>query len=430
VHADDTDGDALSVTVSQEPQHGTVTITPGAGGNYTVTYTPDGQSRLDAYDGVGDTTDQFVITVNDGQQSVSKVVNVPVDKTEAAVTGTTSIGDSFEFPRGVAFDSNGNPIYTVSRPVDLGDLSSGGVVSLILANGDAVDVYNTQQAAPTLTAPKDVAVDDQGVTYVADPTTGMVTKFNGSTSAGSVDVHGDPIGLFTTPGGDVYAVVGSTDPTTFERVVSIYDVTNDTAVGTAYTGSDESKENLVDVAMTSGGLIYVTNPADDSVAVVGGAGPTSPISVGGKPTAIAVDPSDGRVFVTVNRVNGTGPSATGTLELVEITSGTATHVADLYTSGPGQASLNDGSDMAISGNRIYVTNIGVTSAGVASGSISVVDADSGALLDPISLGTNPYAQIPTRVVFSPDGSHAYVVSAYGSVSEISFANNANNAISV
>jgi hypothetical protein len=264
---------------------------------------------------------------------------------------------------------------------------------------------------------------------VADPTTGKVAKFNGSTSAGSVDVHGDPIGLFTTPNGDVYAVVASTDENTSERVVSIYDVTNDTAVGTAYSGSDESKEDLVDVAMTSGGEIYVTNPADGTVSVVGGG---TPIDVGGTPAAIATDPSDGRVFVLVSHPSGglSNPSTTSTLELVDITSGTPQHIADVYTTAPGQAQLAESADMAINGNRIYVTKVGATSQGVATGSISVVDADSGALLDPIGLGTNPYAQVPTRVVFSPDGSHAYVVSAYGVVSEISFADTADNALSV
>jgi DNA-binding beta-propeller fold protein YncE len=429
VHAVDGDGDALSVTVSQQPQHGTVAVTPGTGGTYTVTYTPDGQSRLDAYDGVGDMTDQFVITVNDGQQSVSKVVNVPIDKTQAAVTSSTPIGDGFQFPRGVAFDENGNLIYTVSRPVDLGDLSAGGVISLILANGgDPVDVYNSGAVGPTLTAPEDMAVGNDGVIYVADPTTGTVEKFNGSAPAGSVDVHGNPVGLFTTPSGDVYAIVSSVDDTTFERVISVYDVTNDAPVGVAYSGSESSKDNLIDVAMTSGGSIYVTNPSDGTVSIVGAS--TTPIDVGGTPTAIAVDPTDGRVFVTVNRLNGSGQTATGTLELVEITDGTAHHVVDLYTSGPGQASLNEGSDMAIQGSRIYVTRLGISEAGAASGSISVVDADSGELLDPIGLGTSPYAQIPTRIVFSPDGTHAYVVSAYGVVSEISFADTADSALTV
>jgi DNA-binding beta-propeller fold protein YncE len=72
------------------------------------------------------------------------------------------------------------------------------------------------------------------------------------------------------------------------------------------------------------------------------------------------------------------------------------------------------------------TNVGDVSSGIPNGSISVVDADSGALLDPIGLGSNSYALVPTRVVVSPDGDHLYVVSAYGVVSEISFADTADN----
>jgi VCBS repeat-containing protein len=113
VHATDADGDALSVTVSDPPEHGTVTIAPAAGGDYTVTYTPDGQARLDAYDG-GDADDAFVITVNDGQQSVSKAVTVPIVGADAAVTDTYPISDtSFSYGRGIAVDENGNLIFTV-----------------------------------------------------------------------------------------------------------------------------------------------------------------------------------------------------------------------------------------------------------------------------------------------------------------------------
>ena len=431
VHATDDDGDALSVTVSQEPAHGTVTIAPGAGDTYTVTYTPNGQSRLDAYDGLGDTTDVFVITVNDGQQSVSREVTVPINEAESAVTDTTSISDSFSFPRSIAFDANGNLIYTVTRATDLTDLNDGSV-SLILANGaDPIDIYGVDSGVgPTLTAPEDLAVDDQGIVYVADPTTGTVAKFNGSATAGVVDVHGKPVGLFTTPGGDVYAVVASVDQTTFERVISVYDVTNDSAIGVAYSGSDEEQDDLIDVAMSSGGQIYVTNPSDGTVSLVGGG---DPISLDGTPVAIGINPSDGRVFVLVSHLSGPleNPTTTSTLELVDITSGVPQHVVDVYTTPPGQAPFAEGADMAIRGDRIYVTNLGDVSTGVPNGSISVIDADSGELLDPIGLGSNVYAGLPTRVVFGPNGDdHAYVLSPYGVVSVISFASTADNAINV
>ena len=102
VTVDDGDGDALTVFVADQPSHGSITITPLGGGNYTVTYTPDAQARLDAFDSLGPDEDTFVIVVSDGEKIDTKEVTVPISPAESAVTDSFSASEGTVYQRGIA----------------------------------------------------------------------------------------------------------------------------------------------------------------------------------------------------------------------------------------------------------------------------------------------------------------------------------------
>lgn len=426
VHATDDDGDALSVTVSDPPEHGTVTIAPAAGGDYTVTYTPNGQARLDARNG-GDTDDTLVITVNDGQQSVSRVITVPVVGADAAVTNTYPISDtSFYYGRGIALDENGNLVFTVMRPDNVQNPISLVVAWVTQSDPDSVDVYSRDIDSGNYYA-EDVAVDGAGRIYVINPTTsatlplGAVQIYDGETLVATRQLDGMPIGLFNGPGGAVYAVMAvyaEQPDQSVQRVVSVYDVTNDQDLGVAYIRPDAGEEDIQDAAVGADGRIYVTNPSDGTIAVVG---EPNVIGVNGTPVGIAVDADSGRVFAIVTRQ--ASPSGPTTVALVEVKDdGTAEDIVDVYTA-PNSGTNARYADIAINGGRIYVTRDGDLATFTGS-TVEVIDVDSGEVLTPISLGRDFYSNGPVHIVIAPDGEHAYVLSQYGYVFEISFADNA------
>jgi hypothetical protein len=282
-------------------------------------------------------------------------------------------------------------------------------------------------------AVNNLAVDGTGRAYVINPDTsvtkplGAVAIYDGDNLVQERQVGGTPIALFNGANGDVYAVVALYEDRggTVQRVVSVYDVTNDSSLGEAYVRPFAGSEDLTDAAVGTDGRIYVTNPDDQTVVVVGG---STPIEMGGTPVGLAVNPDDGRVYAIVSHP---APDSAATLKLVEIKNdGTTVDLGDVYTTPANSGQYASYSDIAVRGDRVYVTNVGDPLA-LGSGSISVLDADTGAQLTPIGLGSNPFASTkPIRVVISPDGEHAYVVTESGYVSEISFADTADSAVNV
>ena len=120
------------------------------------------------------------------------------------------------------------------------------------------------------------------------------------------------------------------------------------------------------------------------------------------------------------------PSGPATVTLVEVKSdGTAVDIADVYTTTPDSAQRARYADIAINGGRIYVTRDGDPTTSTGS-TVEVIDADLSQVLTPISLGSDFSSSGPIHIVIAPDGEHAYVLSQYGYVSEISFADTAVN----
>ncbi|MCV7173113.1 hypothetical protein H7I41_24630 [Mycobacterium manitobense] len=429
VRATDVDGDALSVLVTQ-PANGRVKVTPNADGSYTVTYTPDGQARLDAYASDDPITETFVITVSDGQRTDSTDVTVTVSPAEAAVTETRDPVDGFALLRGATLGPDGRLRLIVLRPGNIADPQAGYTVELVDVGGTGKPIILRDETGSYSNAVNphadDVAVDDNGNTYVLNDATGTVAVYN-SGAAGTPITFGDgqPVSLFAEDdGSSVYAIVLNRiyDPSvgTSTLEVSVVDLTSgNQEVGSYvvenFNGDDE---RYAEGAVANDGTVYVTNYSDSTVTVIsGGTASTVPVT-GGRPVGVAVDKVSGTAYVVVTQqVN---PQLTST-SVVKISGGTAsTLAADISTTPTAYSSLTS-SDIAVSpdGTRIYVTN-------PTDASVTVIDAATGTVLPGIKVGEPILGEYPQRILFAPDGSAAYVVDRAGTISVVTFADEATN----
>jgi YVTN family beta-propeller protein len=365
---------------------------------------------------------------------------VKIDPTDVAVTDTYTSGPGLFLVRGLTVGQNGDVFVTLLRPSNTGVPASYDLYVYNATTQTPVgDIYSFPGNGPQSQSQygHDVAVDNTGKTYVADAVTGTVKVYSGTGSPTSIDVPGSPVGLFSDADGKVYALVANdyadgVGP--MQTRVSVVDVATNAIVGDAYTGPYNSANNYVaDAAPAGNGKVYVTNPHSTTVSIVDTANPSAPpvqVDVNGTPTAVDYNETTGKVYVTVAR---SGAGNTATVSVVDITSGTAVPVGGaVYTipssqpnTSPTAIQLAKLSDIAVSpdGQRIFVTNAG-------NSNVKVVDAATGAVVRTIATsGITPPFNVaigPLRVVFSPDGEHAYVVDPYGTVSEISFADSAIN----
>ncbi|MGA5464542.1 Ig-like domain-containing protein [Mycobacterium sp. NPDC050041] len=429
VRATDVDGDALSVLVTQ-PANGRVKVTPNADGSYTVTYTPDGQARLDAYASDDPITETFVVTVTDGQRTDSTDVTVTVSPAEAAVTETRDPVDGFALLRGATLGPDGRLRLIVLRPGNIADSQAGYTVELVDVGGPGDPIILRDETGSYSNAVNpdadDVAVDDNGNTYVLDDATGTVAVYNGG-AAGTPITFGDgqPVSLFAEDdGSSVYAIVlnriydSGVGTSTLE--VSVVDLTSgNQEIGSYvvdnFNGDDE---RYAEGAVANDGTVYVTNYSDSTVTVIsGGTASTVPVT-GGRPVGVAVDKVSGTAYVVVTQqIN---PQLTST-SVVKISGGTASTLAANISTTPTAYSSLTSSDIAVSpdGTRIYVTN-------PTDASLTVIDAASGTVLPGIKVGELILGEYPQRILFAPDGSAAYVVDRAGTISVVTFADEATN----
>jgi YVTN family beta-propeller protein len=162
---------------------------------------------------------------------------------------------------------------------------------------------------------------------------------------------------------------------------------------TLLSGFAYTPKNIVVATVTVGTLpsslvvspdsstVYVANEASHSISGIDTATETvgSTISVSGEPFCLAVTPDGNDLYCTENGANAD-------LEFSTVTQ----HLIQSYATGsaPGQQAISP------DGTLIYIPNY-------SDGTVTVIS--KGTLLSPISVDGNP-----TAVIFSPDGSHAYV----------------------
>ena len=277
--ASDPDGNQLSYTVSTAPTYGAVSVA----GDGSFTYTPTLQGRQSA------TQDGFVVTVSDGQATVTSAVTVTVlplpvsNQPHLVVDASVGTGGS---PSGVAV--SGDKVFVTNQ--------SAGTMTVYRKSDNAVLATVNVGGSPSA-----VVVNSAGTrAYVANSSTGQVNVIDTSTytSVANVKAGTTPSALALTPDGTRLLVVN----TGSNSVTKINTATNTVTTQTIVVGKGPSSIAV----STDSATAYVTNTTDNSVTVITlsvnstktvagvGSSPTSAVFSGGK---VYVGNLDGTVAV-------------------------------------------------------------------------------------------------------------------------------------
>jgi YVTN family beta-propeller protein len=437
IEATDPTDDELSVTIS-DPVYGTVTQPEfdSDSGYWYATYTPDAQSRVDAYSGRGPASETLVVSIADGEHTVTVDTDVTIDAAVAAIRQTHDLSDIGGSPYQVLVNPDNGHLYAlIVRPSD--DEPGQSNISVIDVTTRTVlgDAVTTPYGTGLLLA-SDMAISDDGSTvYVTVPDV-FVTS-NGNVFLGTTgtvtSVNTDGSGAITLPIDDApFDVV--TDPVTGHVYVpflspniggvvtaTIHDVTSDTVYRHPYVmniggsgGVAGSIEQAGELAIGQDGTVYMTSPAEEKLVVFGADG-TSTVPVEGRPLDIAVGESDGHVYVATYRLflgQDTG-TISAVVTVFDVTDGREVGRAYETAFTPSTADTASVlSDMVISpdGQRIFVSD-------PFSDSVVVMDIATGAVLERVAVGDGP-----NSLAFNADGSRLIVGNVTGvSITELAVA---------
>jgi YVTN family beta-propeller protein len=233
-----------------------------------------------------------------------------------------------------------------------------------------------------------------GYLYVpneADNTVSVIDTSNDSVVA-TIPVSGKYAdGVAVSPNGAVVYVASESG------VVNVIDTATNTVTATIQVGNS----GLADFVAFSpdGSKAYVTHYTGNSVTVIDTASNTVVADIAVDSCyAVAVSPDGSRAYV----------SGSGTVSVIDTSSNS---VIDTITNNAAGSGTSTGIAVSRDGKLVYVDDW-------ASGIVSVIDTTTNSLTGVINVGGMPYG-----VVFSPDGSHAYVANATGAVSVINTSSN-------
>ncbi|MBV8729572.1 MAG: hypothetical protein JO336_07165, partial [Acidobacteriia bacterium] len=237
--------------------------------------------------------------------------------------GSPAVAAVFNFPTGIAIDSQGNMYIADSGNARIRKISSSGTVSTIAGNGTVSYSGDGGPAtAAQLNGPQGVATDRKGNLFIADSQNAVVRIAN---AAGISSVGGGsfqlPRGIATDQGGNAYVA--------------------------------DSLANRVWRVGTDGSVTAFAGSGTRGYAGDGGAGPSSQLNA---PTAVAVD-SSGNVYIDDfgnNRIREV--AANGTINTVA-GNGSQGYSGD---GGPATgASINQALGIAVdSAGNLYITDSG------------------------------------------------------------------------
>jgi len=259
------------------------------------------------------------------------VVTTLAGSTISGSSDGTGTAASFNWPYGVAIDGNGNLYVADQRNNEIRKIVlSTGAVTTLAGSTTAGSVDGTGTAA-SFNWPSGVAIDSNGNLYVADQrnneirkiviSTGVVTTLAGSTSAGSANGTGTaasfsyPTGITTDGNGNLY-IADQHNNEIRNVVISTGVVTTlagSTTAGSANgTGTAASFTYPTGVAIDSNGNIYIADQSNTEIrkivistgVVTTLAGSTTSGSANGTgtsasfyyPTGVAMD-GNGNLFV-------------------------------------------------------------------------------------------------------------------------------------
>ena len=288
---DDNGGNTLTVNSGATTFTFSTALTSGAAYDVTVASQPLGENcTATANTGTASANVTSVaVACADSGVAVGTLAGAgPTQQGNANGTGTAA---TFDAPAGVAVDSSGNVYVAEYGNNDIRKITPDGVVTLFAgstAGPTGMGHANGTGSAASFWNPTGVAVDSAGNVYVADESNneirmitpaGAVTTFAGSTTAGNTNGTGAGAS-FSAPNGIAIDSSGN--------------------LWVTDSGNNEIRE------ITTPGAV-VTTPYGN-----GTAGRTNAVGTAAEfnnPTAIAVDPSSGNLFV----------ADTGNNEIREIT---------------------------------------------------------------------------------------------------------------
>jgi sugar lactone lactonase YvrE len=376
---DDNGGDTLTVASGATTFTFATALASGSAYDVTVATTPTGQSCT-ASSNTGTVASANVTSV----AVVCAAAGVTVNTLAGSLAGTagnangTGTAATFDAPAGVALDSSGNVYVAEYGNNDIRKITPSGAVTLFAGStvggtagkGDA----NGTGSAASFWNPTGVAVDSAGNVYVADESNNQIRKI---TSGGAVTIFA---GLTT-------GVAGHANGT-----------------GTAASFSAPNG-----IAIDSSGNLWVTDSANNVIRKITtpGAVVTTPYGSGtagrnnadgvaaefNTPTAIAVDPVSGNLFVADhgnNEIRELNVSTTAVTLFAGLASGNSGHSngtgnAASFTAPSGiaidsagnlyVADTNNSEIRMITPAAVVTTYAGSTTAGYVNGSSSAAEFD-------------------------------------------------------
>src|SRR5215467_11277809 len=230
------------------------------------------------------------------------------------------------------------------------------------------------------------------------------------TPAGThIDVNDRPLGMVVSPDGNSLAVV--TGSNFAARALHIIDIPSRTLKQTVAISS-----SFVGVAFNpAGDTIYVGGGASNDVKIfkaTGGvfaAAGTIPISGGPQPSGLTLNADGSRLYVALNQTNEVAIIDTATHAITRVKTGTYPYTAVMSGDGrkvyvsnwggriPGTTDFTDGQNPVVVDRRTGIP---------ASGTVSVLDTASTAVVKQIDVGLHP-----TGMAVSPGGDRLYVTNA-------------------
>jgi WD40 repeat protein len=346
----DADGDRLTYTVTDEPDHGDITLVGSTATTYTYRYTADDEAPTAAT-----IDDHFTLTANDAAAGFHFHGLASLFNPQGAHTDSVTVNVDI-------VDANVAPVVTLGTPVHNADNSTTVQVTITDPNGDTFspvasvpDGTGTVVITPIANTPGSYTV-----VYKPDRTyaLGLTANTPVTVTVSATDTAAAPkTGTATAP-----AVVSPVGDNEIVGVVEVgHGAIKDTAFSPdgskAYVANDDGTVSVID-AMTN--KVIDTN---SSTSVV------DPITLppGQKATAVAVSPDSTRLYVA------TADAATGAGQLWVYDTTTYAQI----DANPGADNAIgvplDPSVIAVQGNRIFV---GGGAAG--SGSVTVISADTAA----------------------------------------------------
>src|SRR5262245_5118591 len=241
---------------------------------------------------------------------------------------------------------------------------------------------------------------------------GSILAPNGRTltPAGThIDVNDRPLGMVVSPGGSQLAVV--TGSNFGARALHLIDVQTWTLKQTI--GITNS---FVGVAFNPGGdTLFVGGGPSNDVKIfkatngVFAAAGTIPISGGPQPSGLTINANGSRLYVALNQTHEVGVIDTATRAVTRVKVGIYPYTAVISADGrkvyvsnwggkvPGPSDFTDGQNPVVVDRRTGIP---------ATGTVSVLDTASNALVKHIDVGLHP-----TGMALSPSGDRVYVTNA-------------------